>query len=30
MAQAGCVHLFSDDLQAGREIDGLRIVNPFA
>jgi predicted nucleic acid-binding protein len=28
--QAGCSVLFSEDMQAGREIDGLRIVNPFA
>ena len=27
--QAGCNVLFSEDLQAGRELLGLRIVNPF-
>lgn len=27
--QAGCSVLFSEDLQAAREIDGVRIVNPF-
>jgi predicted nucleic acid-binding protein len=27
--QAGCRVLFSEDFQAGREVDGLRIVNPF-
>jgi predicted nucleic acid-binding protein len=27
--QAGCSVLFSEDLQEGREIDGIRIVNPF-
>jgi predicted nucleic acid-binding protein len=27
--QAGCSALFSEDMQAGREIDGIRIVNPF-
>jgi predicted nucleic acid-binding protein len=27
--QAGCSVLFSEDLQSQREIDGLRIVNPF-
>jgi predicted nucleic acid-binding protein len=26
---AGCTILFSEDLQHGRELDGLRIVNPF-
>ncbi|MFZ0685450.1 MAG: PIN domain-containing protein [Terriglobales bacterium] len=27
--QAGCSVLFSEDMQDAREIDGLRIVNPF-
>jgi predicted nucleic acid-binding protein len=27
--QAGCSALFSEDMQPGREIDGVRIVNPF-
>jgi predicted nucleic acid-binding protein len=27
--QAGCSVLFSEDLQAAREIDGVEIVNPF-
>lgn len=27
--QAGCSVLFSEDMQAAREIDGVRIVNPF-
>ena len=27
--QAGCTVLFSEDLQQTREIDGVRIVNPF-
>lgn len=27
--QAGCSVLFSEDMQGGREIDGVRIVNPF-
>ena len=27
--QAGCSVLFSEDMQAAREIDGLQIVNPF-
>lgn len=27
--QAGCSVLFSEDMQPGREIDGVRIVNPF-
>jgi predicted nucleic acid-binding protein len=27
--QAGCGVLYSEDLQAAREIDGIRIVNPF-
>jgi predicted nucleic acid-binding protein len=26
--QAGCSVLFSEDLQAAREIDGVRIINP--
>jgi predicted nucleic acid-binding protein len=27
--QSGCSTLFSEDMQHGREIDGVRIVNPF-
>jgi predicted nucleic acid-binding protein len=27
--QAGCSLLYSEDMQAAREVDGLRIVNPF-
>ena len=27
--QAGCTVLFSEDFQAGREFDGIRIVDPF-
>jgi predicted nucleic acid-binding protein len=27
--QTGCSVLFSEDFQAGREIDGLQLVNPF-
>jgi predicted nucleic acid-binding protein len=27
--QSGCSVLFSEDMQAAREIDGIRIVNPF-
>jgi len=27
--QAGCTVLFSEDLQEVREVDGVRIVNPF-
>ena len=27
---AGCDQLLTEDLQAGRRIEGLRIVNPFA
>lgn len=27
--QAGCIVLFSEDMQGTREIDGVRIVNPF-
>ena len=27
--QAGCSVLFSEDLQEAREIDGVRVVNPF-
>jgi len=27
--QAGCSVLYSEDMQPGREIDGVRIVNPF-
>ena len=29
-AQAGCRVLFTEDLQAGRNFDGVLIVNPFA
>ena len=28
--QAGCTVLFSEDLEAARELDGLRVVHPFA
>ena len=28
--QAGCSVLFSEDFQAQREVEGLRIVNPFS
>ncbi len=28
--QSGCRILFSEDFQAGREIDGIRFVNPFS
>jgi len=28
--QAGCGVLFSEDMQPAREIDGVRIVNPFS
>jgi predicted nucleic acid-binding protein len=28
--QAGCSILFSEDLQSGREFNGLRVVNPFS
>jgi predicted nucleic acid-binding protein len=28
--QAGCGVLLSEDMQATREIDGVRIVNPFS
>lgn len=28
--QAGCTVLFTEDLQDMREVDGIRIVNPFA
>lgn len=28
--QSGCTVLLSEDLQGGRELDGVRIVNPFA
>jgi len=28
--QAGCTVLLSEDLQTARELDGLRVVNPFA
>lgn len=27
--QAGCSVLYSEDMQGGRDIDGVRIVNPF-
>ncbi len=27
--RAGCSRLYSEDLQAGRRLDGLQIVNPF-
>jgi predicted nucleic acid-binding protein len=27
--RSGCSVLFTEDLQAGRRIDGLEIVNPF-
>jgi predicted nucleic acid-binding protein len=27
--QSACTVLFSEDFQAGREIDGVRIVDPF-
>ena len=27
--QAGCSVLFSEDMQGAREIDGVRIINPF-
>ena len=27
--QAGCSVLFTEDMQPGREIDGVKIVNPF-
>lgn len=27
--QQGCVHLLSEDLQHGQEIDGVQVVNPF-
>jgi len=27
--QAGCIVLFSEDMQGSREVDGVRIVNPF-
>jgi predicted nucleic acid-binding protein len=27
--QAGCARLYSEDLQHGRRIDGVEIVNPF-
>jgi predicted nucleic acid-binding protein len=27
--QSGCTVLFSEDMQDGQEIDGVRIVNPF-
>jgi predicted nucleic acid-binding protein len=27
---SGCTRLYSEDLQAGRRIDGLRIVDPFS
>jgi predicted nucleic acid-binding protein len=28
--QAGCTVLLSEDLQTARELDGLRVMNPFA
>ncbi len=28
-AQAGCKVLFSEDMQQGQKIDGVRVVNPF-
>ncbi len=28
--EAGCTRLFSEDLQHGQQVGGLRIVNPFA
>jgi len=28
--QSGCSTLFSEDMQHGQEIDGVRIVNPFS
>lgn len=28
--EAGCAVLYSEDLQAGRDFDGVRIENPFA
>jgi predicted nucleic acid-binding protein len=28
--RSGCSRLYSEDLQDGRKIDGLKIVNPFA
>ena len=28
--QSGCRILFSEDMQADRELDGLKIINPFA
>ena len=27
---AGCVRLYSEDLQAGRRFEGLEVINPFA
>jgi predicted nucleic acid-binding protein len=27
--QAGCAVLFSEDMQESREVDGIRVVNPF-
>jgi predicted nucleic acid-binding protein len=27
--QAGCAVLLSEDMQEGREVDGIRVVNPF-
>jgi predicted nucleic acid-binding protein len=27
--QAGCSVLFSEDMQSGRVVDGIRIINPF-
>ena len=28
--QSGCTVLLSEDMQAGRDIDGIKIVNPFS
>lgn len=28
--EAGCAVVYSEDLQAGRDFDGVRIENPFA
>jgi predicted nucleic acid-binding protein len=27
--QAGCTVLFSEDLQEGRKIEGIQVINPF-
>jgi len=29
-ASAGCTTLYSEDLQAGRDFHGLKVVNPFS